>query len=201
MEKLIDTVLEQHRDVNLHSAAGRQTIVKAMMKKIRSKEGWFLNLNTIDGGIPEVGDEEEKAKWVCKYCGESTFEVEYDYIGSEYNHLSSDLKDEQKELYEDAGDGTMLKVKDDLQKQIYNEITADGLPVGGDTQAVVESHKLAEEIVDNKGEWIFESPDGGKTVFRRPFGKYDMKNKEEIDWETKKPTGRKFTQYPFPDDE
>ena len=183
MEKLIDTVLEQHRDVNLHSAAGRQTIVKAMMKKIRSKEGWFLNLNTIDGGIPEVGDEEEKAKWVCKYCGESTFEVEYDYIGSEYNHLSCDLQ------------------KNDLQKQIYNEINADGLPVGGDTQAVLESHKLAEEIVDNKGEWIFESPDGGKTVFRRPFGKYDMKNKEEIDWETKKPTGRKFTQYPFPDDE
>ena len=99
MEKLIDTVLEQHRDVNLHSAAGRQTIVKAMMKKIRSKEGWFLNLNTIDGGIPEVGDEEEKAKWVCKYCGESTFEVEYDYIGSGTNHLGCELKS-QKEIDE-----------------------------------------------------------------------------------------------------
>ena len=98
MEKLIDTVLERYRDTNLHSAAGRQTIVKAMMKKIRSKEGWFLNLNTIDGGIPEVGDEEERAKWICEYCSQSTFEVEYDYIGSNYNHLSCELKEQYEEI-------------------------------------------------------------------------------------------------------
>ena len=85
---------------------------------------------------------------------------------------------------------------DAIQKQIYNEMTSDGLPEGGDAQAVLESHKLADEIVDNKDEkWIYESPDGGKTVFRRPFSDYDPKNKEEIDWETKEPTGRKFTEY------
>ena len=85
-----------------------------------------------------------------------------------------------------------------LQKQIYNEMTSDGLPEGGDAQAVLESHKLADEIVDNKDEkWIYESPDGGKTVFRRPFSDYDPKNKEEIDWKTKEPTGRKFNEYPF----
>jgi hypothetical protein len=85
---------------------------------------------------------------------------------------------------------------DAIQKQIYNEMTSDGLPEGGDAQAVLESHKLADEIVDNqKGKWIYESPDGGKTVFRRPFSDYDPENKEEIDWETKEPTGRKFTEY------
>ena len=85
---------------------------------------------------------------------------------------------------------------DAIQKQIYNEMTSDGLPEGGDVQAVLESHKLADEIVDNQeGSWIYESPDGGKTVFRRPFSDYDPKNKEEIDWETKEPTGRKFTEY------
>jgi len=83
-----------------------------------------------------------------------------------------------------------------LQKQLYTEMTSDGLPEGGDAQAVLESHKLADEIVDNQeGKWIYESPDGGKTVFRRPFSDYDPKNKEEIDWETKEPTGRKFTEY------
>jgi len=87
-------------------------------------------------------------------------------------------------------------LKEGLQKQIYNEMTSDGLPVGGDARAVLESHKLADEIVDNQeGKWIYESPDGGKTVFRRPFSDYDPKNKEEIDWETKEPTGRKFTEY------
>ena len=76
------------------------------------------------------------------------------------------------------------------------EMTSDGLPEGGDAQAVLESHKLADEIVDNKdGKWIYESPDGGKTVFRRPFSDYDPEKKEEIDWETKEPTGRKFTEY------
>ena len=87
MEKLIETVLEELRDTNLHSAAGRQAVVRAIMKKIRSKTGWYLNLNTIDGGVPEVGDKEEEAKWVCEHCGESTFYVEYDYIGSGANHL------------------------------------------------------------------------------------------------------------------
>ena len=94
--------------------------------------------------------------------------------------------------------GTDADFGQDLQKQIYNEMTSDGLPEGGDAQAVLESHKLADEIVDNQeGKWIYESPDGGKTVFRRPFSDYDPKNKEEINWETKEPTGRKFNEYPF----
>ena len=85
---------------------------------------------------------------------------------------------------------------DAIQKQAYNEMSADGLPEGGDAQAVKESHKLAEEIVNaKKGDWIYESPDGGKTVFRRPFSDYNPENKEEIDWETKEPTGRKFSEY------
>ena len=58
------------------------------------------------------------------------------------------------------------------------------------------SQKLAEEIVNaQKGSWIYESPDGGKTVFRRPAGSYDSKDKVEIDWETKEPTGRVFSDY------
>ena len=93
---------------------------------------------------------------------------------------------------------SFVRSKEDLQKQAYVEMTSDGLPEGGDAQAVLESHKLAEEIVEaQEGTWIYESPDGGKTVFRRPFSDYDAKNKEEIDWETKEPTGRKFTEYPF----
>ena len=59
----------------------------------------------------------------------------------------------------------------ETQKQLYNEMTSDGLPVGGDAQAVKESHKLAEEIVDaKKGDWIYESPDGGETIYKRRFG-------------------------------
>ena len=45
--------------------------------------------------------------------------------------------------------------------------------------------------------WIYESPDGGDTVFRRPFGNYDPKKKEHIDQKTNKPTGRTFNEYPW----
>ena len=150
MEKLIDTVLERLKETNLHSAVARQTIVKAIMKEIRSGRPFFLNMNTIDTDIPEVGDRLEEAKWVCEHCGESTFYVEYDYIGSNYNHLSCDLKKYPNthmlgvQIQSDHNDG--------WTKQYYKD-------------------KLAEEIVANQEEGhIFESPDGGKTVYKREFG-------------------------------
>ena len=157
---------------------------------------------------------------MCQICDENTFDVENDYIGQGTNHLGCELelendrhtqsKDWIKDGFDtyspyrkvddagvdvESGKATFPGV-DAIQKQVYNEMTADGLPEGGDAQAVKESHKLAEEIVNaKKGDWIYESPDGGKTVFRRPFSDYNPENKEEIDWETKEPTGRKFSEY------
>jgi hypothetical protein len=152
MEKLIEDVLEELRSTNLYSAAGRQTIVRAIMKEMRRKDnGFFLNMNSIDGErVPGQTDKEEEAKWVCEHCDESTFEVEYDYIGSNYNHLSCDLKKYPNthmlgvQIQSDHNDG--------WTKQYYKD-------------------KLAEEIVTNQEEGhIFESPDGGKTVYKRKFG-------------------------------
>ena len=87
---------------------------------------------------------------------------------------------------------------DAIQKQFgFGE-----LPIVGDTQDVLESHKLVDEIVGNqKDKWIYESPNGGETVFRRPFSDYDPKNKEHIDWKTKEPTGKTFLDYPWHSDE
>ena len=64
----------------------------------------------------------------------------------------------------------------EISKKLYMEMTSDGLPEGGDSQAVLEARKLAEEIVENKEEkYIYESPDGGKTIYKRAFGDYDNK--------------------------
>ena len=77
--------------------------------------------------------------------------------------------------------GVDLKDYDSIQKQAYNEMSSDGLPPGGDAQAVRESHRLAEEIVDNtEGKYIYESPDGGKTVYRRGLGEDERELVE--DW-------------------
>ena len=190
MEKLLETVLEELRDTNLHSAAGRQAVVRAIMKKIRSKTGWYLNMNTIDGGVPEVGDKEEEAKWVCEHCDESTFEVDYDYIGSNYNHLQCDLK-ETKHFANDFhegrdGDNNYVYSGDlkDAQQQAYNELSADGLPPGGDAQATRDANKLAEEIAGGSVDlgYIFESPDGGETIYRRKVGESERELISKENW-------------------
>ena len=227
MRNLIDKVLLKYKDANLSSAAGRQTIANAVITEMRKKDkSFFLDLGTIDGKAKltpeELEEQRYKEYWTCTICGKDTSGVDYDYIGTGTNHLGCELKNithNKNDLELEMKDNTRVtkdrrqgdrreknysqkkhedKVFGNVQKQAYNEMTSDGLPSGGDAQAVFESYKLAEEIVDNKDKkWIYESPDGGKTVFRRPFGDYDMKKKEEINWETKEPTGRKFTDYPF----
>ena len=81
--------------------------------------------------------------------------------------------------------GVDPKDYDSIQKQAYNEMSSDGLPPGGDAQAVRESHRLAEEIVDTTDKkYIYESPDGGKTIYRRGLGE----DKRELvkDWPAEK---------------
>ncbi len=186
----------------------------AAIKTNNGRKGWVLDLSTYNGRpkldtpIYEKSDEQKaRDSWVCDICGENTFEVDYDYIGTGTNHLGCELKSQEEidEYIEDIdeqayaqGRGSSKdvrrektwsqkkhedKVFGNVQKQIYSEMTSDGLPEGGDTQAVLDSRKLAEEIVDNKEEkYIFESPDGGKTVFKRKFGS----DKRELveDWKT-----------------
>ena len=199
MEKIIDTVLERLKETNLHSAVARQTIVRAIMKEIRSGKGFFLNMNSIDADIPEAGDRLEEAKWVCEHCDESTFEVDYDYIGSNYNHLSCDLNTEAEEElkqenelkhfaddFHEGKDGDYVYSGDlkDAQQQAYSELTADGLPTGGDAQATRDATKLAEEIAGGSADlgYIFESPDGGKTIFKRKSGETEREEVTEEQW-------------------
>ena len=186
--------------INLASETARETVSSLISAALKTK-GSYKEYTDY-----ELDEQKARTAWVCSICGENTFEVDYDYIGSGTNHLGCEMKtwDEIKDHVEDMPVGlkrakelSQEAIKEGIQKQVYLEMTSDGLPEGGDAQAVLESHKLADEIVDNKGKWIYESPDGGETVFRRPFSDYDPKNKEEIDWETKEPTGRKFTEYPF----
>ena len=103
MKQLILDVLEDvsRGQPNLESEASRKMIANLIIGAIKS-EPWFLDLSTLDRRVkktPEecaehyVSDKEkERAKWVCEICGENTFEVDFDYIGSEYNHLGCEMK-------------------------------------------------------------------------------------------------------------
>ena len=204
MKQTIRQVLDGMKDsqINMSSESARETISTLITAALKTK-GHYRPFPKDDS---EIEDQQARESWVCNICGKNTYDVENDYIGQGTNHLGCELKSESKETevkhfadgfhegrWED--DKSTFPGIDAIQKQVYNEMTSDGLPEGGDTQAVLESHKLAEEIVENRGEYIYESPDGGKTIFRRPVGSYDSKDKVEIDWETKEPTGRKFSDY------
>ena len=212
--------------INLASETARETIANIIVATIRTNKGWYLDLNhskkqeeadkkMIESHMTEV--ESEKAKWVCSICGDNTYNVDFDYIGSGYNHLGCELEVEMKsdkrvsndrrkgdrrereypynsfvkDKQEQVKARGVIKPKKRVKKKFYED-AGDG--------HMLEVGKLAEEIVDKQeGKWIYESPDGGKTVFRRPFSNYDPKYKEEIDFKTKEPTGRMFTDYPFKD--
>ena len=226
MKQTIRDVLDDMSDsqINLASDAARETVSNLISVALKTK-GSYTEYG--DDEIEEQNARETWVCSICgkntfeveyDYIGSGTnhlgceLELEIDkksYINDEVDETD---KDKKVDWFDDADYYTGPKPREknwsqkkhedkvfgNVQKQLYNEMTSDGLPEGGDSQAVLESYKLAEEIVDNKDEkYIYESPDGGKTVFRRPFSDYDPKNKEEIDWETKEPTGRKFIDYPF----
>jgi hypothetical protein len=83
-----------------------------------------------------------------------------DDLGVDEYPYPSDFGDTEREIekakwvYEDAGDGHMLKT-DPIDYAISSS-----------------QDKLSEQIVDENKSWgyIFESPDGGKTVYKRKVG-------------------------------
>ena len=253
--------------VNLGSESARKNIANTIMAAIKSNggkygKGWFLDLSTLDRKPKLTPEEKEtqraKEYWVCEICGKSTYEVEYDYIGSGTNHLGCELEIEMadedartmpeglkraKELAQEAIEEGMRRTKNEMQleheKKVFDTAGEEVEPVnsyftadvkderdledqkfGGDTgidadyilpaseeidgaytpdeyegweKAVkdtetlidksvedFERNKLSEEIIDDKEKtYIYESPDGGNTIYRREFGS-DEREKIEI---------------------
>lgn len=51
-------------------------------------------------------------------------------------------------------------------KNLINEISGSEIR----EQKSYEDYQTPEENVETENKWIFESPDGGKTIYKRPFG-------------------------------
>ena len=166
MKEVIKSVLEKFgTQTNLGSESARERIADEIEKALEQSDN-YLYEDQGDGHMIKVDSESDS--WKCEICNKSTYDLDSDYIGKGTNHLSCEIRLEQENK---------------LQKQIYNELTSDGLPPGGDTQAVLESHKLAEEIVGkNDLGYIFESPDGGETIYRRKVGESEREIVSKKDW-------------------
>ena len=147
MKQIIMNVLDDMSEsqINLASETARETVSSLISAALKTK-GCYTEYDDY-----ELDEQKARETWVCSICGESTFEVEDDYIGSGTNHLGCEL--ERENTVEDIPEG--LK----RAKELSQEALEEGLKA-----------QLSEEIVDNKDEkYIYESPDGGKTVYRRKF--------------------------------
>jgi len=82
------------------------------------------------------------------------------------------------------------------RKQIEQIVkdTPNNMVLGKKIRSLFNEVLDEENISKNENEdWIFESPDGGNTVFRRRGDDYNPEHKEEI--VDGKPTGRTFNNY------
>jgi len=233
MKQIIMDVLDDmsNSQVNLQSSAARETISSLISVALKTK-GSYKEYTEY-----ELDEQKARSVWVCSICGENTFEVDYDHIGSGYNHLGCELKSQEEidEYIEDIdeqayaqGRGSSHRVVDDagvdietgkyvgdsgvrreknwLQKKHENKVfggdTGTDADFGHETddsdipeglkrakelsqEALEEGLKrqLSEEIVDDKDEkYIYESPDGGKTIYKRKFGETERElHKENTD--------------------
>ena len=165
MKQIIKDVLNIHGEmnVNLASDAARDVIAIEIIEKLK-KKGFYTEYRK-----PELEVQEAKKGWVCQTCGKSTFETEYDYLVHPKLHLGCALEEE-------------LKGKD--IKEQYLTASAEYYKDKKRMKPLV--NKISEEIIDNKdAKYIYESPDGGKTIYRRKFGEY---GKRELvkDWNKEK---------------
>ena len=189
MKQLIMDVLEDmsRGQINLASEAARKTVANTIVAAIKTnKKGWFLDLGAIDGKQrltkEELETQRAKETWVCYYCGENTADVDYDYIGTGTNHLGCELENDIKPYINDTVDETDKDKKVDWfdDKRVTGDRRKGNRREKNWSQTKHEDKvfnhqsrvdKLAEEVVsDNDTDYIYESPDGGKTVYKRKVG-------------------------------
>ena len=160
--------------VNLESEAARRTIATMITAALKEKGEYKKHTND------ELEEQEARKYWVCKICGQSSYDLDWDYIGSGTNHLSCEVRlelDEKKRnghreypynsFVRNKGEADKLKVQ---AKSPYNDgWTRQYYKEKENSKQIID--KLSEEIVSNNDTgYIYETPDGGKTVFRRDVG-------------------------------
>jgi len=163
MKQLIIDVLEDMAggQVNLASEAARKMVATTITAVLKTK-GTYTEY-----GDYELDEQNARATWVCSICGENTFEVDSDYIGSGTNHLECEMK-------------SWDKIKDHINDNV-DETDKDKKVDWFEDKHQSSVDKLAEEVVsDNDTNYIYESPDGGETVYKRKMG--ESKRELVKDW-------------------
>jgi hypothetical protein len=176
MKQIIMDVLNDmsHSQVNLGSNAARKMVSTLISTALKSK-GCYTEYDD-----SEIEEQNARATWVCSICGKNTADVDYDYIGSGTNHLGCELEIDNKAEIDPKDDADYYTGPEPIQTLddgkdlnfIHGSEEIDGAYTAEEFEEWEEAVKeLSEEIVDNKDkEYIYESPDSGKTIFKRKVG-------------------------------
>ena len=94
MKQIIKDVLRRYEDSqqNLSSESARNLIASEIEAVLDHKGTYHEYTDS------EIEEEKAREHWVCSICGKSTFEVDYDYIGSGTNHLGCELSSKEHSL-------------------------------------------------------------------------------------------------------
>ena len=119
----MDVLKDMSNDqINLASEAARETVSSLISAALKAQG--YNNRNKVNSYLTtDLSEEEQKARetWVCSICGENTYDVDYEYIGSCTNHLGCELKVEMREKnwlqkkHEDKVFGKPGKWREDIQ--------------------------------------------------------------------------------------
>ena len=102
MKEVIKVCLDKYNNTSHTNDELSDLIIGAI-----KTSGWYLNMsdkdlicshgNDLNSNCSECDEEQLRDIWVCNICGKSTYEVDYDYIGTNTNHLGCELKIELKD--------------------------------------------------------------------------------------------------------
>lgn len=160
MKDIIKDVLSQYKgkQMNLESIAAIDLLSSEIEKAINgySKDGLPHHANVLAEGMYPWHDSDD-SDWTCDICDEDTSKVDYDYIGSGTNHLSCELQKAHEA--EECSTQQPMNWIEGMSRE--RKGTWPGL----------------DKIL---GGWIYESPDGGETIYKRPFMDYNPENKIKL---------------------
>lgn len=175
MKDIIKDVLSQYKgkQMNLESVAAIDLLSSEIEKAINgyNKDGLPHHSNVLAEGLyPWHNPHDKRSKensfvnteslaidWTCDICDEDTSKVDYDYIGSGTNHLSCELQKAHEA--EECSTQQPMNWIEGMSRE--RKGTWPGL----------------DKIL---GGWIYESPDGGETIYKRPFMDYNPENKIKL---------------------
>ena len=162
MKDIIKDVLSQYKgkQMNLESIAAIDLLSSEIEKAINgyNKNGLPHHANVLTEGMWVSNQQKsDDSDWTCDICGKDTSSVEYDYLGSNTNHLSCELQKAHEE--EECSTQQPMNWIEGMSRELKG--TWPGL----------------DKIL---GGWIYESPDNGETIYKRPFMDYNPKNKIKL---------------------